>query len=274
LLPLSQAQSQVETRAAVRTAAWGLVLYTATRLIGMVAASTSMAAAVAQAVAAEYGAGRLGVAWSDPLQPLPNAGQMARRASIGAALGAGAAAVLALLAFATRAAIFDKPESTSWSIIAVGLVTAALTAMRDELLLHGVTLRALSSVEAAIPRALACGVTSAAASLGEPTTTPILAGAHFLLGTAFGSLWVRDRGAWMPWGAHFAFLFVTGTILGGGAFQMRNAMNAWGGSEAGILGGTVALVALGPVALFALGRIRGLVRGEGRPNSPESKDPG
>jgi hypothetical protein len=271
LLRLSHAQSQVETRAAVRTAAWGLVIYTATRLIGMVAASTSMAAAVAQAVAAEYGAGRLGVAWSDPVQALPTPGQMTRRASIGAALGAGAATVLALLAYATRAVIFDKPEATSWSLVAVGIVTAALTAMRDELLLHGVTLRALSSVESPIARALACGVTSAAASLGEPTTTPVVAGAHFLLGTALGTLWIRDRGAWMAWGAHLAFLFVTGTILGGGALQMRNAMSTWGGAEAGILGGTVALVALAPIALFALGRIRGAVRG---PNSPESEDPG
>lgn len=265
-----RAESQVETKAAVRTAAWGLVIYTATRLIGMVAASTSMAAAVAQAVAAEYGAGRLGVAWSNPLEPLPSAGLMTRRASIGAAQGAGAAAAIVLLAWATRAAIFEKPEATSSSIIAIGLVTAALTAMRDELLLHGVTLRALSSVESPIARALACGVTSAAAALGDPTTTPRFAIAQFLLGTSFGTLWLRDRGAWMPWGAHLAFLFVTGTFFGGGAMTMRNAANAWGGAEAGLLGGTVALVALGPIAFAALARVRGLRRR----NSPDSKDSG
>lgn len=254
----------------MRTAAWGLAIYTATRLIGIVAASTSMAAAVAQAVAAEYGAGRLGVAWSDPLQPLPNARQMARRGSTGAALGAAAALVLALLAWTTRAAIFEKPDATSWSIIAVGLVTAGLTAMRDELLLHGVTLRALSSVESPIARALACGVSSAAAALGEPAATPQLAAVHFLVGTALGTLWIRDRGAWMPWGAHLGFLFVTGTVLGGGAVHMKNAANAWGGAEAGILGGMVAVSALGPIALLALSRIRRL----GRRNSPESKDSG
>lgn len=267
---LLRAESQVETRAAVRTAAWGLVIYTATRFIGMVAASASMAAAVAQAVAAEYGAGRLGVSWSDPLQPLPTTGQMIRRASTGTAYGAGAALVLALIAATTRAAIFEKPEATSWSIIAVGLVTAGLTAMRDELLLHGVTLRALSSVESPIARALACGVTSAAAALGEPATTPRLAIAHFLFGTALGTLWLRDRGAWMPWGAHLGFLFVTGTVLGGGAVQMKNAATAWGGAEAGIFGGTVALVALAPIAVLALSLVRGL----GRRNSPESKDSG
>jgi hypothetical protein len=267
---LLRVESQVETRAAVRTAAWGLAIYTATRLIGLVAASTSMAAAVAQAVAAEYGAGRLGVAWSDPLQPLPTAGQMTRRASIGAAFGAGAAAVLVIVAWATRAAIFEKVESTSWSLIAVGLVTAGLTAMRDELLLHGVTLRALDSVESPIARALACGVTSAAASLGGPSTTPRLAGAQFLLGTAFGTLWLRDRGAWMPWGAHLAFLFVTGTVLGSAALGMKNAVNAWGGADAGVLGGTVALVALAPIAFAALARVRGLPQR----NSPESKDSG
>lgn len=270
MLGWSHGQSQVETKAAVRTAAWGLAIYTATRFIGMVAAQTSMAAAVAQAVAAEYGAGRLGVVWSSPLEPLPTGGQMTRRAAIGGAFGGGAAALVVLLAWATRAAIFEKPESTSWSIVAVGLVTAGLTAMRDELLLHGVTLRALASVESSIARSLACGLTSAAASLGDPTTTPRLAIAQFCLGTAFGTLWVRDRGAWMPWGAHTAFLFVTGTVLGGGALTMRNASNAWGGAEAGLLGGTVALIALAPMTLAALAKVRGL----GRRNSPESKDSG
>lgn len=251
-----RAESQVETRAAVRTAAWGLALYTATRIIAMVAASASMASAVAQAVAAEYGAGRLGVAWSDPLQPLPTGAQMARRAGIGAALGAAAAVALAIVASVTRAAIFEKPEATSVSLVGVGLVTAALTAMRDELVLHGVLLRALTSVESAVARALACGVTSAASALGDPSTTPRLAVAHFLLGTALGTLWIRDRGAWMAWGAHLAFLFVTGTVLGGGAFSMKNAANAWGGADAGILGGTVALVVLAPIAILALSRVR------------------
>lgn len=263
-------ESRVETKAAVRIAAWGLAIHAATRLIGIVAASTSMAALVAQAVAAEYGAGRLGVAWSDPLQPLPSAGQMTRRALIGAAFGTGAAALLAVNAGATHAAIFEKAAAPSWSLVAIGLVTSGLLAMRDELLLHGITLRALSSVESNVARSLACGVTSAAAALGDPTTTPKLAIVHLLLGTALGTLWLRDRGAWMAWGAHVAWLFVLGPILGGGVLQMKTAVTPWGGGEAGILGGTVAVVALAPIAILALSRVRKLPRR----NSPESKDSG
>ncbi len=255
--PRTPAESSVETRAAIRTAAWGLAIYTATRVVAVVLASASMASAVAQAIAAEWGAGRLGVTWSDAHAPPPSSGKMARRAVIGAAAGAIAAAVLLALAAATGAALVEKTEGAlPWSLVAVGLVTAGLNAMRDELILHGVTLRALSSVASPLARSLACGVTSAAAALGEPSANVQAVLAHLLLGIALGSLWVRDRGAWMAWGAHTAWLFVVGTLFGGGLADTRVASSSWGGGNAGILGGTAAVVALAPIAIVALSLVR------------------
>jgi hypothetical protein len=254
--PISPAESRDATAIAARTAAWGLAIYSATRLLSVALASASMAAAVAQAIAAEWGAGRLGVTWSDPHDPLPTPVTMARRAAVGAAYGAGLALLLAVFAAATGAVHLERAASTPISLIAIGLVTSALLAIRDEIVLHGITLRALVSVPSPIARALACGVTSAAAALGEPTATPRAAIASFLLGTAFGSLWIRDRGAWMAWGAHTAWLFVTGSLLGGGVAEMRTATSSWGGADAGILGGTAAIVALAPFTLLALSMVR------------------
>jgi hypothetical protein len=64
---------------------------------------------------------------------------------------------------------------------------------------------------------------------------------------------------------------VMGSVLGGGALQVKNASTTWGGAEAGLLGGTVAAVALAPFAIVALSRARGW---GARRNSPESKDSG
>jgi len=262
--PTTTTESRHEAAIAARVAAGGLALYTVTRILGVAFASASMASSVSQAIAAEWGAGRLGVTWSDPAEPLPSTGAMAKRAAIGAACGAAAAGVLVGLALATRAAILDPPQGPpSWSLFLLGLLGAGLTAMRDELILHGITLRALGSLASPVGRALACGVTSAAAAAGDPSVTPRLVAAHFLLGSALGALWVRDRGAWLAWGAHTSFLFVLGTVFGGGAGQLRIAQGSFGGGDAGILGGTAALVALAPVFLVALGAVRRKVRHDG-----------
>src|SRR5262245_65685855 len=115
----------------------------------MLLESQSMAASVAQALAAEWGAGRVGVVWSDAHAPAPSASAIGKRAAIGAALGTGAALVLGVLLYATRGALFERPgrpDGTPWSGLAVGFVTAGLTSMRDELLLHGIALRVVATV--------------------------------------------------------------------------------------------------------------------------------
>lgn len=124
--------------------------------------------------------------------------------------------------------------------------------MRDELFLHGLVLRTMTQVQSATLRVLACGLTSAAAALGDFTTTPTKAAAQALLGFGFGALWIKDRGAWMPWAAHTVFAFGTGTLLQGGLFNVRAAPGLWGGSDAGIPGSLALVVGLLPIGVVAL----------------------
>ena len=250
--PLSPAESRAAAASAWRVAAWGIAIYAAGRIAALLLQSMSMPAAVAQAVIAEWGVGRLGVAWSDPTQPVPTTGSIARRAGIGAGVGIIAAAVVVGFLATTRAVILERSEPAT-SMIIVGLVTAGLYAMRDELLLHGLVVRALVTVDAPILKVLACGLTSAAAAYGEiGASAPSAVAAQGLLGIVFGSLWVRDRGAWPAWGAHTAWLFATGALMQGGVFEARVASTPWGGADAGPLGGTAAVIALLPLAAGAL----------------------
>jgi hypothetical protein len=228
------------------------VIYAGVRIAALLLQSMSLPAAVAQAVIAEWGVGRLGVAWSDPTQPVPTTGAIARRAGLGAGVGVVAAAIVVGFLATTRAVILER-TSPAGSMFIVALVTAALYAMRDELLLHGLVVRALVTVEAPVLKVLACGLTSAAAAYGEiGASAPAAIAAQGLLGIVFGSLWVRDRGAWPAWGAHAAWLFTTSALMQGGFFESRVASTSWGGAAAGPLGGMAAVLALAPLAAGAL----------------------
>lgn len=250
--PLSPAESRAAAATAWRVAAWGLAIYAGTRLAALLLETASLPAAVAQAVLAEYGVGRLGVCWTDPTTPLPTARMIARRAGIGAAVGVVSAAVVVGFLATTHAVILDRVQPAGGAIV-VALVTAGLYAMRDELLLHGLVVRALVSVDAPVAKVLACGLTSAAAAYGEiGASSPRAVAAQGLLGIIFGALWVRDRGAWPAWGAHTAWLFTTSALMQGGFFEAHVAASSWGGADSGPLGGTGALVALVPIAVGAL----------------------
>ncbi len=250
--PLSPAESRAAAASAWRVAFWGIGIYAAVRIASLLLQSMSMPAAVAQAVIAEWGVGRLGVAWSDPTQPAPTTGSIARRAGIGAAVGVIAACVVVGFLATTRAVILERTPPAA-SLIIVALITAGFYAMRDELLLHGLVMRALVTVEAPVLKVLACGLTSAAAAYGElGAASPLPIAAQGLLGIVFGALWVRDRGAWPAWGAHTAWLFTTSFLMQGGVFEARVFAGTWGGGDAGPLGGTAAVIALVPLAAGAL----------------------
>ncbi|MDB5217075.1 MAG: hypothetical protein JWO86_5002 [Myxococcaceae bacterium] len=250
--PLSPAESRAAAASAWRVAVGGIAIYGAARIAALLLQSMSMPAAVAQAVIAEWGAGRLGVAWSDPTQPMPTTGSIARRAGIGAAVGVIAAGVVVGFLATTRAVILER-SSPAASAIIVALITAGFYAMRDELLLHGLVVRALVSVQSSVIKVIACGLTSAAAAYGEiGASAPTAIAVQGLLGMVFGALWVRDRGAWPAWGAHTAWLFATSFLMQGGIFEARVLTGSWGGGDAGPLGGTAALIALLPLAAGAL----------------------
>ncbi len=250
--PLSPAESRAAAASAWKVAFWGVAIYAGGRLAALLLQSMSLPAAVAQAVLAEWGAGSLGVAWSDPTQPVPTTKAIARRAGLGAVVGFIAAGVVVGFLATTRAVLLEK-TSPAAGMLVVGLVTAGLYAMRDELLLHGLVMRSLVSVEAPLLKVLGCGLTSAAAAYGElGGAAPMAIVAQGLLGIVFGSLWVRDRGAWPAWGAHTAWLFGTGLLMQGGFFEGRVASTPWGGADAGPLGGMAVVVALVPLAAGAL----------------------
>lgn len=233
-----------------KVAAWGLVTYAGTRVAALLLESASMAAAVAAAVIAEWGAGRLGVSWSDPEEPSPPAAAMVKRALAGAAIGAGVAGSTSIFLANTRALELAR-TAPSGAAIAIGLVIAGLISMRDELLLHGVLLRATIGVRAALPRVVACAITSGAAAYGDGATARGVA-VQAMLGLVLGALWVRDRGAWLAWGASTAWLFATGMLLSGGVFDAHVARTSWGGGDAGPLAGSAAVVALLPFATGTL----------------------
>jgi hypothetical protein len=163
--------------------------------------------------------------------------------------------VVATLA-ASGSVAFDKLGGrVEASVLGLGLGAAAVGAWRDELLLHGVVLRALDgNVSSRLVRVLACGATSAGAALGRSDATPRTVAFAALLGVVLGTLWTRDRGAWQPFAASTTLRFATATLLSGGLVQARVADNAWAGAASGLLGGTAAVVALVPVAILAIVR--------------------
>lgn len=216
-----------------------------------------MAAAVAQAVIAEWGAGRLGVAWTDPKAPESEASGAAigKRTGIGAGIGVAAVAAVCALLVSTKGAELAK-GSGAGSVIAVSLLSAGMYAMRDELVLHGVVLRIFDATDASrraapIARVVACGVASAAAALGEDAPARAVL-VQALLGLVCGALWVQWRGAWAAWGAHTAFRFGVDLVLSGGLYEAHVAANDWGGGSAGALGGSAAVVALLPFGAAAV----------------------
>lgn len=239
----------------VKTASWGLAVYTGTRVVGAVLESASLASTIAQAVLAEWGTGRLGVTWNDPdvYRDPPTATDMAKRAARGAVAGLVPAAAVIGLLVATRGVMLERSAASAASL-GVAIVGAAVTSMRDELILHGVVVRVMSQ-EKAWMQAVACGVTSGAAALGEKGSLRTVV-VQALLGVVFGALWSRDKGAWMAWGAHTAWLLGTSLLLSGGFFSATNAATAWGGGNAGPLGGDAAILALVPFAVAAVASVR------------------
>lgn len=238
--------------------AWGLVLFLGCRLLEIFLEAQATASAVGQAVLVEWGTSRLGVAWTEPGTDESKV-QIGKRAGLGLAIGAVAAVSVMLVLLVSRGATFEGVAAVPASMLVIGFITAGLHAWRDELLLHGVVLRALGLYDPGdasgrphdLLRVVACGATSAGAALGRSDASARSVLVAMLLGMLFGALWVRDRGAWMAWGAHTALRFSIDTLLAGGIVQARLAAGAWSGGDSGVFAGTAAIVALIPVALLA-----------------------
>jgi hypothetical protein len=238
-LPDSDPTAAPTLRDASKVVGWGLVFWGAAQL------AVAVFARNATALVAVWGAGRIGIAWSDPLAPMPSWKYLARRAGKGAGLGAAAALAVVLVAMATKSAA-RTAGSPGGGLLAVGLVIALLGAVRDELLLRGVVLRATRGLWPAWAALLACAGAAAAARFGVEGTLGMAVAVEALRGAVLGAIWVRDRGAWMAVGASAAWTWTLGSVVRGGVVDVRFATEPDAGVPA------LAVLAAASVAVAAL----------------------
>ena len=204
-----------------RVVGWGVALAAAVQGAAAYLAQNHTGAVIAQVVIAEFGTGRLGVAWSDPLAPIQSGADLARRALRGAGFGAAAAAILLGASILARVATV-APGAIGIAPIVVGLVVSACGAARDELMLRGLVLRALGPNAGFVEKVLVCGLAGAAFRLGTQDNATIASITFaFASSIAFACLWLRDRGAWLAVGANAAFMFVTGPLAQGALLDVR-----------------------------------------------------
>lgn len=235
------ADRRAALRASSRVAAWGVAIYGATRFAGAMLAEYAAASAIIQTVLAEWGSGRLGIAWSDPLAPMPKARDVALRALRGAGMGLTAAAIVMAVAIGAGAAHL-APNVPAPVVALVGAVVPAFLAAKDELLLRGVVLRVLPTGAPPWACLVACGLADAAATYGDGAVAPAALAASFFGGVAYGALWQRDRGAWLAWGAHAAFAWSATSLATGGLVDLRANAGARL-ADSGVVAGALAVVA-------------------------------
>ena len=120
-----------QLRDSAKVVGWGLVLYGSVVFVGAFLAQNRVGTLAAQAVVAEWGVGRLAVAWSDPHGPTPTTRTIGRRAGLGAAMGLGAAALVVVFALATGAAARNQ-GTAALAVPEVRLYAAASVAMQNK----------------------------------------------------------------------------------------------------------------------------------------------
>jgi hypothetical protein len=200
----------------------GLALWAGIQIVAAVFVRNSTATLAVQAALAEWGAGAVGVAWSETSAPPPSWGVVRKRVAIGGALGLAASALVVATALAMRAASMAG-ASPAVGPMALGLAVAALTAVRDELVLRGVVLRAMHGLVDTPLALLVCGGVAAAARLGLDGSLTLAMAAEGFRGVALAAMWVYGRGAWMAFGANAVWTFALGSALRGAVIDVRFA---------------------------------------------------
>jgi hypothetical protein len=171
-------------------ALWGLALWSAATFAASLLARSATAATAVQAAIAEWGTAQMGITWSPPAAPLPTWQAIAKRASVGAGCGAAVAVAAVIAALLARTAILAGGPK-SFDVLLVGLAIAALSAVRDELLLRGVTLRVTRDVLPVWVGLLACAGAGACARFGVDGHVSVALAYDAMRGAALGALWVR-----------------------------------------------------------------------------------
>ena len=203
-----------------------MVVYAGVQVLGRIFQNNATGALGAQFVLAEFGLGKLGVAWSDPLAPMPTTKDIFARSLRGARYGATVAAAVIVAGLLSRQ-LTRASTSPSIAPLVLGILISAAAAARDELLLRGLPLRALQSLRtnlgtrADIGALVVVGMAGASAALGADVVHPANVVFSGVSAVALGGLWLRDRGAWLAWSANMAFTFVTGPLVRGGVTDLR-----------------------------------------------------
>jgi len=250
-------------RQSARLAGWVVGLEAAVSAVGGLLERHRAGSIAVQAFVAEWGAGRLGVAWSDPEASPPTLRIVLRRMGGGFALGALVAVMALAFAAASRAVAFTSPHAPGFDLL-LGLVIAGLLAMRDELILRGLVLRAFGHTLSRPLQLAACGVVAAAARLGQLEGSPLSALSHTpgvvsvvnaaLAAVCFAVLWLHQRGAFMACGADAAWRLTTTTAISGGVCDGFWRTSALGGGGFGVdasLAVTAVLAVVTVSVLFA-----------------------
>lgn len=224
-----------------RVVIWTLGLWAGVQLAGLIFARSQSGGLAVEAVIAELGAGSIGIAWSDPLAPIPSWTAIARRAGIGAGLGVAMAALTVVVGLAAHTAMVVAGPA-ALATLALGFGLAALGAVRDELLLRGMVLRATRGAPAWVGL-LVCGAAAAAARFGLDGALTLAMAGDAARGITLGALWRRDRGAWMPWAANTAWAWAAGPGAHGGLLDVRFAAEPVADAPTLALLGTTALAA-------------------------------
>jgi membrane protease YdiL (CAAX protease family) len=218
--PREEAGGAPGVRDSARVVGWGLVFWAGAQVAAAVFSRNATAAVAVQAALAEWGSGIIGIPWSDPRAPLPSWNAISARAGRGAAVGVGAAALVVGVALLAHAAnIVNSPPSVG--MLAVGLVVSLLGAVRDELLLRGVVLRATRELLPTWAALVVCGAAAAAARFGVEGAAGLVLAGEVVKGVVLGAIWVKDRGAWTAVAANTAWTWTIGSVVGGGLLDVR-----------------------------------------------------
>jgi hypothetical protein len=247
-LPSADALAPASLADTAKVVVWGLVFWGAVQVAAVGLEKNAIAMVVVQAGLAEWGAGRMAIAWSDPAADAPGWPAIAKRVAMGAAFGIACAALVAGSAVAVRTASVVAGEPATGPLL-VGLFVAVMGAVRDELLLRGVVLRATRLLPVG-GTLIACGLAAAAARLGTDGAITLALVPEALRGAALGALWVRDRGAWMACGANAAWTWTMGTVLGGDLLDVRFG----GDATSGVSSMVVLAIASLAAGLWATGK--------------------
>ena len=208
---MSRAASDAEGASPSRFALIGVATWAVAHVVTAVLSTNATGGVVLQALVAELGSGRAGVAWSTRETPTPRT-----RVLRGFGLGAAFAAVVVALGLASRALARGEGRGAIPAVL-LGLVVCAAAAVRDELVLRGVFLRAFGD-RLPLPLVLVgAGLTAAVAT----PTFDATAFFRFAFAMAMVALWRIDGGALLAVAANTAARFVAGPLLFGGIVDLR-----------------------------------------------------